>query len=223
MQTLAILPVKRFEGAKRRLEGGLAAGPRRALAEAMFVDVLTALRRAEAVDQVLVVTADQGAQRTAEGYEALALDDPAESGMNAALARGIAHARELGAERVLCVASDCPLVDPKELDALLGRPRAADRYAAIVPDRHGAGTNALLLSPPDVIAPAYGPGSLARHEQLAQEAGIAVEIAEVASLAFDIDTPEDFARLREQLASSRGNAAHTRGMLHQLMRANPNA
>jgi 2-phospho-L-lactate guanylyltransferase len=218
METLAVLPVKRFKDAKRRLEGALPGGSRRALAEAMFADVLTALRRVEAIDRVLVVTADAGAQRIAEGYEALALDDPAESGQSQAVVRGAAHARELGAVRVLCVAGDCPLLDPAEVDALLGRPRTAERYAVIVPDRHGTGTNALLLCPPDALEPRFGPDSRAHHEQLAREAGLAVEIAELESIGLDVDTPEDLAALEAQLRARRGGAAHTRGMLHQLQR-----
>jgi 2-phospho-L-lactate guanylyltransferase len=113
------------------------------------------------------------------------------------------------------------MVDPLELDALLGRPRAADRYAVIVPDRHHEGTNALLLQPPDVMRPSYGIDSFARHRALAEEAGIAVEVAETESLALDVDTPDDFTALRELIASRRGGAAHTRGMLNQLMRTNP--
>lgn len=220
MSTFAILPVKRFEGAKRRLEGALPAGPRRALAEAMYVDVLTALRRAQGIDRVLVLTADPAAQRVAEGYDALPLDDPSESGQNHALERGITHARELGASRVLCVAGDCPMLDPAEIDALLGRPRTADRYAVILPDRHGSGTNGLLLCPPDGMRPAFGRDSLARHRAMAEEAGLAVEIAELESFALDVDTPDDFAALKELVAARRGGAAHTRGMLNQLTRTN---
>lgn len=219
MQTLAILPVKRFADAKRRLEAALASGARRALAEAMFTDVLTALRRSTAVDDVLVVTADPGAQRIAEGYGARAIEDPAESGQNQAVARGAGVARELGAAQVLCLAGDCPLLDPVELDALLGKPRTADRYAVIVADRHGTGTNGLLLSPPDALQPRYGPDSFSRHVGLAQEAGVPAEVAEMASLALDVDTPDDLAALQERLAAQRGGAAHTRGMLHQLQRS----
>jgi len=220
MSTFAILPVKRFEAAKGRLEPGLAAGPRRALAEAMYVDVLTALRRTRGVDRVLVLTADPGAQRVAEGYDAIPLDDPSESGQNRAVLRGVAHARELGATRVLCIAGDTPMVDPAELDTLLGRPRTADRYVVVVPDRHGSGTNALLLSPPDVLAPSFGVDSAHRHRVLAEEAGVAVEVAEVESLGLDVDTPEDLDALRALVASRRGGAAHTRGMLNQLVRTN---
>ncbi len=44
------------------------------------------------------------------------------------------------------------------------------------------------------------------------------EVAELESLALDVDTPEDLAALQERLAARRGGAAHTRGMLHQLQR-----
>jgi 2-phospho-L-lactate guanylyltransferase len=218
MQTVAILPVKRFASAKRRLEGALASGARRALAEAMFADVLTALRRVDAIDQILVVSADPGAQRIAEGYGVRALDDPAESGQDQAVARGAGVGRELGAAQVLCLAGDCPLMDPLELETLLGKPRTAERFVVIVPDRHGTGTNGLLLSPPDALEPRYGHGSFARHLELAQAAGVPTEVAEIASISLDVDTPDDLTALQERLATRRGGAAHTRGMLHQLQR-----
>jgi len=63
MSTLAVLPIKSFSEAKHRLSEQLTAGPRRALAEAMFSDVLTALRRSERVEAILVVTVDGNAQR----------------------------------------------------------------------------------------------------------------------------------------------------------------
>jgi 2-phospho-L-lactate/phosphoenolpyruvate guanylyltransferase len=218
MQTVAILPVKRFSNAKRRLDGALARGARRALAEAMFSDVLTALRRVSAIDEILVVSADPGAQRIAEGYGARAIEDPAESGQDQAVVRAAGVTRELGAAQVLCLAGDCPLIDPLELETLLGKPRTAARFAVIVPDRHGTGTNGLLLSPPDAFEPRYGPDSFARHLELAQAGGVPTEVAEIASIGLDVDTPEDLAVLQEQLAACRGGAAHTRGMLHQLQR-----
>jgi 2-phospho-L-lactate guanylyltransferase len=218
MQTVAILPVKRFASAKRRLEGALASGARRALAEAMFSDVLTALRRVDAIDQIIVVSADPGAQRIAEGYGARAIDDPAESGQDQAVVRAAGVAHELGAAQVLCLAGDCPLIDPRELETLLGKPRTAERFVVLVPDRHGTGTNGLLLSPPDALEPRYGPGSFARHLELAQAGGVPAEVAEIASIALDVDTPDDLTALHERLATVRGGAAHTRGMLHQLQR-----
>lgn len=217
MTTLAILPIKSFDEAKQRLSAELDPTPRRALVEAMFSDALVALRRAKLVDQVLVVSSDHVAQRIAGGYDAMVLEDE-DVGHNDATARGAARALELGVDRVLMIPGDCPLMDPIELDSLLSRVVAAPSVL-IVPDRHGTGTNALVLTPPDAMAPAFGPGSHERHRQNATAAGISVETVEVGSLALDVDTPEDLAAVEATLEQTRGGAAHTRGMLRQLLRS----
>jgi 2-phospho-L-lactate guanylyltransferase len=217
MTTVAVLPIKSFTEAKQRLEEELDPRPRKALAEAMFSDVLVALRRATQVDQVLVVSADHGAQRIAGGYGAMVLEGP-DDGHNDAAQRGVARALELGSERVLLVPGDCPVLDPVEIDELIVRP-AGNPSVLIVPDRHGTGTNALLLTPPGALGPSFGPGSHQRHLRLGAAAGIDAESVPVPSLALDIDTPEDLAEVEAVLQSTRGGAAHTRGMLRQLSRS----
>jgi 2-phospho-L-lactate/phosphoenolpyruvate guanylyltransferase len=212
VRTLAVLPIKSFSRAKQRLGESLPAAPRRALAEAMFTDVLTALRRASRVEAVLVVTGDVLAQQVAGSQGATVLDDRRESGQSDAAALGVEQAVELGYERVLLVPGDTPALDPEEVDALLAREEAG---VVIVPDRHGTGTNALLLAPPRAIAPGFGPGSLERHRERAGDAG---EVIAVPTLGLDIDTGDDLAALRDQLGSSRGGAAHTRGLLNRLAR-----
>lgn len=213
--TIAILPVKRFVAAKARLGDELSGGTRRALTEAMVTDVLMALRRTEAVHEVLVVTSEPAAEAIGRGYGADVLHDDLDDGQSAAALIGIAHAMESGATRVLLVPGDCPALDPVELGALLERPQIG-RGVVIVPDRHGTGTNALLLTPPDVIEPAFGPGSRERHEELASVAGVPCTVEEIPTLALDVDTADDLAALREALAARRGGAAHTRGMLSRL-------
>jgi 2-phospho-L-lactate/phosphoenolpyruvate guanylyltransferase len=215
-EPLAILPIKSFDQAKQRLSDTLDPNTRRVLAEAMFSDVLVALRRSTLIESVLVVSGDHGAQRIAAGYGATVIEDQ-ELGHNEAVALGIQRAVELGAPRVLLVPGDCPLLDPGELDELLARP-AATRSAVVVPDRHGSGTNALLLTPPDALVPAFGPGSRQRHESIAGRAGLEVQTVPVDSLALDVDTPEDLTAVEEALANRHGGAAHTRGMLRQLSR-----
>jgi 2-phospho-L-lactate guanylyltransferase len=217
MRTAAILPIKSFANAKQRLRIELPSHDRRALVEAMFADALVALGRVTALERVVVVSGDRVAQRIAGGYGALVVEDD-ERGHNAAATRGIQTVLEDGIERVLLVPGDCPLLAPADLNALLNHP-AAERSALIVPDRHGTGTNALLLTPPDVLAPSFGPDSRRRHLADASTSGVAAEVVELASLALDIDTPDDLEALQRQLAATRGGAAHTRGMLNQLMRA----
>lgn len=213
---IAILPIKTFDQAKQRLRDALGPSPRAALVQAMFSDVLVALRRTTQIERVLVVSSDHGAQRIAEGYGATVVDDD-QRGHNQAADRGIARALELGASRVLLVPGDCPLLDPAELDALITE-HAEPRSVVIVPDRHGTGTNALLLSPPGALRPAFGSLSRARHEQKARAAGVPSATVTVPTLALDLDTPEDLLAIQDALSSGRGGAAHTRGMLAQLAR-----
>jgi 2-phospho-L-lactate/phosphoenolpyruvate guanylyltransferase len=157
----AVLPVKRLDAAKQRLAAGLDEGRRRTLAEAMVADVLEAIGKARAIDRLIVVSGDPIAQELANGAGAEVVPDPEDAGHVEAAQAGIARAEVEGVERVVLLAGDCPLLDPRELDRLLtGVP---SRYVGIVPDRHGSGTNALLLSPPDAIVPAFGEGSHSCH------------------------------------------------------------
>lgn len=217
MSTLAVLPIKSLDAAKQRLRRGFDPAERRSLMEAMYSDVLVALRRATRVDGVLVVSRDHVVQRIAGGYGAMVAADE-DRGHNAAARRGIDRAVELGIDRVLLVPGDCPLLDPVGLDLLLAHP-APTPSVLIVPDRHGTGTNALVLTPPDALAPSFGPGSCARHAERAAEAGVAAETIRIPSLALDLDTPDDLAAIESALDRSLGGAAHTRGMLRQLARS----
>jgi 2-phospho-L-lactate guanylyltransferase len=217
MPTIAILPIKSFGNAKQRLREVLREGPRALLAEAMFSDVLVALRRASSIDEIVVVSADPVGQQIAGGYGATVLDEH-QHGHNPAAALAIEWALGSGVDRALLVPGDCPLLDPVEVDELIER-RVNSRSALIVPDRHGTGTNALLLTPPDALAPSFGPDSCQRHAAIAESDGTAHDIVEVPSLALDIDTPDDLVALRAALETSHGGAAHTRGMLRQLTRS----
>jgi 2-phospho-L-lactate guanylyltransferase len=217
MRTAAILPVKSFDQAKQRLRLGLPPSDRRALVEAMFSDALVALGRVRELERIVVVSGDRVAQRIAGGYGATVVEDD-ERGHNSAAMLGVAAVLEDGIERVLLVPGDCPMLTPGDIHALLTHP-APERSVLVVPDRHGTGTNALLLTPPGVLAPSFGPDSRRRHLADAGAAGVAAEVVELDSLALDIDTAEDLEALQRALERTHGGAAHTRGMLNQLLRA----
>src|SRR5215208_95435 len=228
MRTLAILPVKSFAAAKQRLADALGAGSRHALAQAMFRDVLGTLRHVPGLDGIVVVTSDRDAESAARGYRVVVLPDAEQAGQSRAALIGIRHALAEGCERVLLVPGDTPLVEPADLIRLLGEdgePAAAravrigdtrDDPAAptkpgasavlIVPDRHGTGTNALVLSPPDAIEPSFGPGSFARHMAAAERAGVPHRAEVVRTLALAVDTPADLAELVAELELRRGQA-----------------
>jgi 2-phospho-L-lactate/phosphoenolpyruvate guanylyltransferase len=215
MQTAAILPVKRFAGAKSRLGASVSDPLRTGLARAMVGDVLTALGEATELERTIVVTGEDSVKKAAAYLGALVVNDMAEAGQSAAVSLGIRTALAAGFERVLCIPGDCPALDPAEIDELLGPARAGARgpEVTIVPDRHGTGTNALVLTPPGAIAPSFGPNSCERHRELADRAGLCCRIERPASLLLDIDTGEDLAALRERLASERARAPRTRAVL----------
>ena len=217
--TLAVLPVKSFDAAKQRLAAELPAGIRRSLAQAMCADVLLALRRAQRVDDVVVVTGELDAGALAAGHGIEVVDEPVMAGQSLAAARGLERAAQRGFERALVVPGDCPALDSAEVDALLDRAAAAEPSVVIVPDRHGTGTNALVFAPPGVMEPAFGDQSFERHRERARAAGVEHAVEEVASLALDVDCPEDLAALRCALEGARVVAPNTRGFLSQLDRA----
>jgi 2-phospho-L-lactate guanylyltransferase len=200
MDTLAILPVKRFGLAKQRLGERLDPEQRQALAQAMVTDVLTALVSVRRLAAVLVVTNEPVVSAIAGQLGAEVLADTPEAGQSAAASIGLAEASRRGFHRALLVPGDCPALDVDEVDALLTA-TAERRQIIVVPDRHGTGTNALLLSPPDVMAPAFGPGSFERHRRLAAAAEIPCEVRRPSSLLLDVDTPEDLEALLRAAAN----------------------
>jgi 2-phospho-L-lactate/phosphoenolpyruvate guanylyltransferase len=219
MRTIAILPVKSFTAAKQRLAGLLGAGSRQALAQAMFSDVLTTLRHVPGLEAIAVVTADRVAESAALGERVQVLRDTEQAGQSEAALIGIRYAQAAGYERALLVPGDTPLLDPGDVVELLG----LEASVVIVPDRHGTGTNALLISPPDAIAPSFGPGSFERHVAAARAADVAYTVERMPALMLDVDTPEDLADLSIALEGRRGQAPSTRGALRQLDRSRARA
>lgn len=193
----------------------LGSGARTALAQAMFRDVITTLQRVPELDEIAVVTADTAAASVASGVGAAVLHDTAQAGQSEAALVGIRYAVENGYDRVLLVPGDTPLLEPGEVVGVIARAPSL----VIAPDRHGAGTNALLLAPPDAIEPSFGPDSLSRHVAAAEARELDYRVQRVPGLALDVDTPEDLAELVAALDGRRGGAPSTRGALRQLERA----
>ncbi len=214
MRTAAILPVKRFGAAKQRLAASVTETLRLQLAAAMVADVLHALAESPALGLTILVTGEREVARTGLALGAEVVEDSSDSGQSAAVALGVQRALAHGFGRVLCVPGDCPAIDPGELLAVLAE-RTPAREVVIVPDRHGTSTNALLLRPPDVIAPSFGPDSFARHRELARGAGVEVRVERPPSLLLDIDTGADLQELRRRLAVTGPRAPRTRIALEQ--------
>jgi 2-phospho-L-lactate/phosphoenolpyruvate guanylyltransferase len=207
LKATAVLPVKRFDAAKQRLGGGIDDERRAELAEAMLGDALDAISAARTIERTIVVTTEPRAAELAAEAGVEVLSDFADEGHSEAALAGIAAAEARGSGCIVLLPIDCPLMDPRELDRLLtGVP---DLYVAIVPDRHGTGTNALALAPPSAIRPAFGEGSCARHVAAARDAGIPFSVEALPSLGLDLDTPADVVALTRELAAQPSRAKRT--------------
>ena len=181
----AIVPFRAADeggaGAKTRLAGRLDATARAALAIAMARHVLETLDYCPSVGSIGVLAPVPPAFAPA-GIDWIA---DRERGLNCELATVIGAA---GAGRVFVIHADLPLLEPGDIAALLDA--ACARGAAIAPDHAQTGTNALALTDPAGIVPAFGPGSFALHRAMLPDAAV----VERAGLALDIDTPADLDR-----------------------------
>jgi 2-phospho-L-lactate/phosphoenolpyruvate guanylyltransferase len=213
LKTTAIIPVKRLDAAHERLQAVLPPAARKRLAEALLLDTLSKLRRSRILDELLIVTADEAVERHTRWFGDEVLRQHDDAGHSQAAQAGAHTAMAGGADRVAMLPVDCPLLDPAELDARIGR---APQAALIVPDRRGTGTNALVLSPPDAFAPAFGPDSCSRHISRARASHIGFALERVESLATDLDTPEDMRELRDRLLLEPERAPRTATTLYEL-------
>lgn len=201
MNSVAVITAKRFNAAKQRMSGGVPEEKRLALVEAMLGDVLEAVTAARQVSATIVITGEPAAARLASGFGAEVIHDPEDAGHSGAAMLGVERARALGADAVVLLPGDCPLLEPRELDSLLtGLP---DPFVAVVPDRHGTGTNAIAMRPPGAIEPAFGEGSCERHLGRAREAGLPHATEQIDGLALDLDTPADIVALTRVVEDGR--------------------
>ena len=207
MRATAVVPVKRYDAAKERLAAALPARARAELAAAMLDDVLTALGRCERLDRVIVVSGEPAAAEAAAAAGADWIDDPDDAGHSRAAVIGVRSALGAGAAAAALLPGDCPMLDPTELDRALAELRRGS--VGVVPDRHGTGTNGLLLCPPDAIEPSFGPDSRDRHLDLARRAGVEASVVAIASLALDLDTPADLDALRKRVGADPYRAPST--------------
>jgi 2-phospho-L-lactate guanylyltransferase len=181
----------------------LGADERVALSRDMLNRVLAALSQVAEIDRTLLVSRDSGAMALARQHGARTLSERPPIDLNQALHQATRVALGSGASAVVVVPADLPLVTAEDLGALV-RMGGSPPVVIVAPDRHGVGTNALLVSPPGLIEYAFGASSLERHRAAALAAGARVFVCSRPGLALDLDLPEDLGLLRE---ASGGKAA----------------
>jgi 2-phospho-L-lactate guanylyltransferase len=192
MNLWLLLPVKPFYLGKSRLAPNLSNAERASLSQAMFTHVLTTAQHAGDLAGAIVISQDQDVLALAQQLGAIALIEQAHD-LNLALDQARRAAVALGADAVLVLPADLPLLkaaDLRELCAL----GTADPSVVMAPS-HDGGTNALLLHPANLIEFAFGVNSFRRHQHLAIAANVQPTVLDTPGLALDVDRPDDLSQI----------------------------
>lgn len=193
MNAFVVVPVRGVHTGKSRLAGVLDAAARAQFTTWLLERTLTAIGAWRGTLETCIVVST--CSRTAEISRlrgAMVLDDEGAGGLNAAAALGVRRACALHAASVLVIACDLPLLDAAALERFAAA--AADADVAIAADRAGRGTNGVIVRCDTPFDFHFGEDSFARHSAAAAARGLALAVHRDDALAFDVDTPDDYAR-----------------------------
>ncbi len=204
------MPVKRLSEAKSSLGHVLGEGERRELVLSMLADVLEVVKATPSLAGAVVVSPDEEVLRAARVSGALGLLEPS-VGLNRAIELAIQRAAAEGADAVLVLPADLPLVKVADLENIVAMARSP-REVVLAPSKDN-GTNVLLLKPPDAMSPRFGGESFVDHLWEARGKGILPRIYRSTSTAMDVDDVQDLMNLEvEELG------AHTRAVVQRIRR-----
>lgn len=197
MSHWTLVPQRGLGTGKTRLKGVLAPRQRLALNAMLLHRALDAVAACEGgLGRCIVASAGEETLALARARGALPLADRPGAGLNAALERARAHARAQGAGSILVLPADLPWVSGAALARL--RAAVAPGRCAVVADKHGSGTNGLLLPAGLELAFAFGAASLGRHVAGCRALGQEPLVWRDEALALDLDLPVDYRAWRAQ-------------------------
>jgi 2-phospho-L-lactate guanylyltransferase len=189
-----LLPIKDLRNAKQRLAEVLTPEERFGLARAMLADTIRAVSSVQRADKIFVITNYEPTMEAAEqyGWEVLREEEQICESASVDYASRLCAAR--GVTALLRLPLDLPLVQPIDIDELLGTECAAPAVV-MVPSRDGTGTNAILRTPPAVFPSHFGPDSFAKHRREAEQAGARIIVRRNERLEMDVDDEADLRTL----------------------------
>lgn len=212
MNVAALIPAKGFTHAKQRLSPLLGAAERRMLAEVMLRDVLRQALLARGLEATFVVTGDARISEIASSLGAKLIQEEEERGETEAVVFALAELKQRGIQAVLVIPADIPLVCASDIELLLEHVSGHDSttpFALLVPSHDRMGTNALLLSPPDVIELRFGYDSFSYHLSEVAAKGLPLRVLENKRIGLDIDEPKDMERF---LSAGKGGETYDKAL-----------
>jgi len=178
----ALCPMKLSDQSKSRLSGTLSPAERRMLVRQLALHVLGTLEQCSPIERITILSPEIPDFWPTESARQWVRDQG--RGLNSEITTW--HQANAG-KKVLIVHADLPLVQAKDIEALISA--AELEGVAIATDRAGTGTNALAIMPSRSIKFSFGSNSCALHK--AQCASFTILGDE--GLSADLDTADDLA------------------------------
>lgn len=199
-----LIPVKDLTRAKQRLAALMTQPERTHLAWAMLENTFAVASRTCPVDRVAIVTLYPPAIELAKKFGMEVILETEQISESASVDFGSREAAKRGADAVLRLPIDLPLITAKDIETVLDADKS-ELSVVIVPSRDGTGTNAILRRPPTLFPSHFGAGSLDKHIREAEQANASCTLLDLPGIALDIDEPED---LSEFLKLGKGTQIH---------------
>lgn len=203
MKTLAVVPVKSLREGKSRLTSALSPEERSTLTLSMLNHVLATIRESGVISSIGIVSPNSAELQLPDD---IAVIEQTRSGLNNHLEEGREWAISNGADALMIIFSDLPLLTPDDIRAIT-RMGKTKRTVVLAPDRHGGGTNIMLTHPVPLSTFAFGQGSYQKHSAQTLAQGCRIETYISDSTSLDIDTPDDLSFWRTKLQTINSQAS----------------
>jgi len=195
MSLCAIIPIKPLKRGKSRLAGVLSIEEREKLNKEMLIRTLRCIKDVPQINFYIVISYDPAALAIARELSAKTILESKVTNLNRALQKATAAAKAFNATQVLILPADLPLITSAAIQQFINLGENFEGMT-ISSDHRQSGTNALMVNPIGLINYNFGEWSFRKHIEQAERKKVPVRVANIQSLQFDLDVPEDFEIIR---------------------------
>jgi 2-phospho-L-lactate guanylyltransferase len=152
-------------------------------------EVIRTVSESGLIDKIIVVTNEEQVSDIIKKYDCQKIQDKEESSVNNAIKLAEKYLIENEFTHSIVLPLDVPFFYSEDIKKLLEF--SSNESVIIVPSRHFDGTNALVRTPINSMAPRYDEGSHNFQIESAKNKDITISVGLIYRLMLDIDSKED--------------------------------
>lgn len=188
-----VIPVKKFNKSKTRLNQILDEIERENLSKILTKDLIIKLSRINEI-QIIIVTNEIDTIKSIikdDNYNLVFINENKSSGVNNSIKMADEYLRDKNLDASIIIPIDLPLLKTKDIKKIINISKKMTSGICIVPSQRRDGTNILLRKPNSIINTHYDMDSFNNHVNEAQRNNKVIKILKYENLTIDLDTPED--------------------------------